>query len=213
MTSKPEQAERTRIEEIIWCEGQADQMVAEAEDLRWDAARLITEELATGKLQREVAAEIGKSQSHVSFMAQVHRLRPDYPGNKTAPRAFGSYYEEVQRQQADTAGREERKRKVRELADEGVSGRAIGKKLGIDEKTVRGDLKGYLSDEEPPAPASDCAFDPIAMSLAHFKDDTRALLTSRRTKENIEDYRRVKKAADAFMTALQKIGRDHHNEP
>src|SRR5262249_54514913 len=54
-----------RVAQIIDIEKRADAAEGEASDLRWEAARLIHEELAEGKTQRGIAAEIGKSQNHV----------------------------------------------------------------------------------------------------------------------------------------------------
>lgn len=72
----------SRVAEIIDHERQADQLAAASDAHRWEAARLIAEELDGGKSQRQLAADIGKSQTHVSFMARAWR---DYQGNQLRP--------------------------------------------------------------------------------------------------------------------------------
>jgi hypothetical protein len=62
-----------RVNEIIHHEAEADRLTAEASEHRWEAARLIVEELVTGKTQRQLAQEIGKSHVHVGAMARVWR--------------------------------------------------------------------------------------------------------------------------------------------
>lgn len=57
-----------RVQQIIRLERQAD-------DAQWEAARLIAEELAEGKSQRQLAREIGKSQAHVFRMNRCWALR------------------------------------------------------------------------------------------------------------------------------------------
>ncbi len=55
-----------RIDEIISHEKLAEEATAEAEDHRWEAARLMYEEIHEGgSSQRKLAAMIGKSQPHV----------------------------------------------------------------------------------------------------------------------------------------------------
>lgn len=60
----------SRVEEIIIHESEADKLETSASDHRWEAARLISEELASGKKQRQLAREIGKDHKHVAFMAR-----------------------------------------------------------------------------------------------------------------------------------------------
>jgi hypothetical protein len=60
-----------RVQRIIQLERQAD-------DAQWEAARLICEELAEGKTQRQLAREIGKGLTHVHYMAKCWRLRVHY---------------------------------------------------------------------------------------------------------------------------------------
>lgn len=55
---------------IRWHEQAADLLSERADEHRWEAARLISEELETGKSQRQLASEIGKSQPHVWRMNQ-----------------------------------------------------------------------------------------------------------------------------------------------
>jgi hypothetical protein len=56
-----------RVQEIIRLE-------KNAEVNQWEAARLISEELADGKSQRQLAQEIGKSQTHVRYMAKTFEI-------------------------------------------------------------------------------------------------------------------------------------------
>lgn len=73
--------EPSRVELIIHHEAEADRKEQEVSSLRWEAARLISEELATGKSHRQLAGEIGKSHVHVGAMARVwrdHGGNPDY---------------------------------------------------------------------------------------------------------------------------------------
>lgn len=79
-----------RIEEIVWHEAEAERLDQEADGHRWEAASLIAQELANGKSQRELAAEIGKSQTHVSLMAKVWHEWGDYQGNQR-PRFSRAY--------------------------------------------------------------------------------------------------------------------------
>lgn len=61
-----------RVSEIIFLEAKADEVQIEIDQYRWEAARLICEELRTGKSQQVLADEIGKSANHVSVMKRVH---------------------------------------------------------------------------------------------------------------------------------------------
>lgn len=67
-----------RVDQIIQHEAAAVQSAQEAEAHRWEAARLISEELADGMSQRALAAEIGKSQPHVSYMAKCWAQRDNH---------------------------------------------------------------------------------------------------------------------------------------
>jgi hypothetical protein len=60
-----------RVVEIIECERQADDHEARADEFRWRAAELIAAELAAGKTQRQLAAEIGKARAHVRHMDRL----------------------------------------------------------------------------------------------------------------------------------------------
>ena len=60
-----------RVDQIIQHEAAADQKASEAEEHRWEAARLISEELADGKSQVRLADEIGKSETHVRYMRKA----------------------------------------------------------------------------------------------------------------------------------------------
>ena len=58
----------TQIKRLL---DQADQKSAEESALRWDAARLLAEEAATGKSQRDLAAEVGRSQTYVRYSIEI----------------------------------------------------------------------------------------------------------------------------------------------
>lgn len=83
----------SRIEEIIRLE-------ALVETSQWDVARLIWEELETGKTQRQLAEEIGKSLRHVQVMANTHKIVLDYPGSQDRP--FHEAYAEAKRPKPKT---------------------------------------------------------------------------------------------------------------
>jgi transposase len=205
---------RTRVEEIIWCEGQADQVVKDAahdaSELRWTAAKLITEELATGKTQREVAEEIGKGHQHVGRMTQVYKI---FGGAlRRQERSFDSYYKEVQ-----DRGPKLWQPIVRELSDQGLSNRAIGKKLGLDEKTVRTHL-ARAEEVRPETPATVSAdgqtctpMNPFPGTLEAFVREGRLLVQLRQIKESRADFNKVRKAVAEFTAALDKIERKHHS--
>lgn len=72
-----------RVQQIIRLEREAD-------DAQWEAARLITEELAAGKSQRQLAREIGKSLSHVHYMAKCWKLSVHYSEHSYA--SFSEFY-------------------------------------------------------------------------------------------------------------------------
>ncbi len=98
--------EASRVDAIIQCEQQADAHLAEAEALRWQAAELIAAELADGKTQRQLAADIGKSHPHVSYMASVWR-RFGNLGYQERP-SFNQAYQQAKLAEADAD--EERRR-------------------------------------------------------------------------------------------------------
>ena len=78
---------------IRWHEQAADLLTERADVHRWEAARLIASELESGKTQRALAAEIGKSPIHVSYMARVWRDHGVHHG--VQERSFDSFYQEV----------------------------------------------------------------------------------------------------------------------
>ncbi len=80
-----------RVRQIIAHEQAADALDVAADAHRWEAARLIAEELAAGKSQRQLAAEIGKSQTHVSRMARVWQARESLETQQ--PGAFNELYQ------------------------------------------------------------------------------------------------------------------------
>lgn len=60
-----------RIYDIIKLEAEADKLSEEYENNRWETARLISDELASGTSQRQLASQVGKSQMHISRMNTV----------------------------------------------------------------------------------------------------------------------------------------------
>lgn len=72
-----------RVQQIIRLEREAD-------DAQWEAARLITEELDSGKSQRQLAREIGKSQTHVRYMAKCWLLRENYSFHSSFSELYNS---------------------------------------------------------------------------------------------------------------------------
>ncbi len=88
-----------RVVEIIECEKQAEQHEAIADDFRWKAAELIAAELAAGKTQRQLAAEIGKDHRHIGRMNRVWQRFGDL-GPQERP-AFNEAYQQAKRAEAD----------------------------------------------------------------------------------------------------------------
>jgi Putative DNA-binding protein N-terminus len=211
----------SRIEEIIKCEAEADQHQKDADELRWRAARLIAEELATGSTQRQVAAEIGKDQAHVSRMNQVwKRFGPDDHGHQgpQTGRSFDSYYQEVKNETTT-----DRRTQVRELADNGLSSRTIAKQLGIDDRTVRKDLSAVpalsVTPElplvlNPDAPCDDTNCEPLNPfpGLLHqFKEFGRIIIESRRLRDEPESFEAFQRALTKLQKAADKIRKQYHD--
>jgi predicted transcriptional regulator len=65
----------SRVKEIIEHERLADQAQATADDHRWEAARLIVAELATGKTKAQLGRDIGKTEAHVRYMARTSEAK------------------------------------------------------------------------------------------------------------------------------------------
>ncbi len=82
-----------RVEAIIFHEHAADALQATRDEHRWDAARLIAEELASGKSQRQLGEEIGRDHKHVARMAKVWRTFGD-PGPHGRP-SFSECYRQA----------------------------------------------------------------------------------------------------------------------
>jgi hypothetical protein len=61
----------SRVQAIKRHEAAAEKLQGQADTHRWMAAKLIAEELADGKSQRDLAAEIGKSKVHVQRMKKL----------------------------------------------------------------------------------------------------------------------------------------------
>lgn len=59
-----------RIQEIIRLESEAALPEGEASLRRWQVARLMWEEVQTGKSRNELAEEVGKSRKHVQWMVK-----------------------------------------------------------------------------------------------------------------------------------------------
>ena len=71
----------------------ADRRAADAD--RWAAAELIAAELGTGKSQRQLGREIGKSHTHVRIMAQTWRA---YGGKQLSTgESFNAFYRSASR--------------------------------------------------------------------------------------------------------------------
>jgi hypothetical protein len=74
---------------------------AEESELRWRVAELVAAVLDTGMTQRDLAAKLGRSQSHVSFML---RAWTDYLGNDDRPLFAVAYAAAKQRVPEPTPG-------------------------------------------------------------------------------------------------------------
>jgi hypothetical protein len=72
-----------RVQQIIRLEREAD-------DAQWEAARLITEELAAGKSKTQLGREIGKGRTHVLFMSRCWELRDRYYSNGSFSELYNS---------------------------------------------------------------------------------------------------------------------------
>lgn len=84
----------SRVRKIINLEARADRLSGEADKCRWDAARLIAEELDAGKTQRALADEISKSKSHVVYMALTWN---QYGGHHGDQSSFDALYQKAKR--------------------------------------------------------------------------------------------------------------------
>lgn len=89
----------SNVEQIILLQKQEGELTEELEANRWEQARLISEELAGCKTQRELAENIGKSHVHVGTMARVWREFGNHGYQHC--RTFDSYYQEVKRGKAE----------------------------------------------------------------------------------------------------------------
>ena len=94
-----------RVAKIIECERQADQHAKAADELRWEAAELIASELADGKTQRQLAAEIGKTHNHARWMARAWQLF----GDQVSRPPFSAAYAEAKKSE-ETRDAEQRER-------------------------------------------------------------------------------------------------------
>ena len=64
-----------RVKQIIYHEQEASRLQAEADEHQWIAARLISEELETGKSKAQLGREIHKTEAHVRYMARCHKAK------------------------------------------------------------------------------------------------------------------------------------------
>jgi hypothetical protein len=82
----------SNVEKIKKLEAEADKLSAEYESNRWEAARLISEELASGMSQRELARQIGKSDTHVIRMRKCWEAKcnPRVADNRTFNEVYHS---------------------------------------------------------------------------------------------------------------------------
>jgi len=83
----------SNIERIIELEKFIDGDAEQLESARWEAARLIAEELESGKSKAQVAREISKSEGHVRHMAKVWE---SYLGTDERP-LFNKAYQEAKK--------------------------------------------------------------------------------------------------------------------
>jgi hypothetical protein len=83
-------SDMNRVAEIIRHEKEADKIQLKADDHRWEAARLISEELESGKTQKALAKEISKTQGHVSKCAALWKKFSDENDRPTWAKAYNS---------------------------------------------------------------------------------------------------------------------------
>lgn len=192
---------RTRIEEIIWCEGQAAELARDSEELRWTAARLIAQELDAGRTQRDVAADIGKSQRHVGYMFQVHKIAGEK--HTSQERSFDAIYQEIMGRPPAA-----RREAVMELAEQGESGRAIAKRLGMDEKTVRNAIRESEAPREPiPAdPAATCSgFNVASIQVSAVQAELKLMAEVQTwTQKDVDRARKYLNAALRKLNTVEK---------
>jgi hypothetical protein len=106
-----------KVREIISHEAQAEEAEASANEHRWEAARLISEELASGTSQRQLAREIGKDEKHVRLMRKCW----ESCGLKSAPEdrpLFNTVYNSTEVRGEPKAKTEDKTRSRPELEPE-----------------------------------------------------------------------------------------------
>jgi hypothetical protein len=87
-------AKKDRITDIINHIKLADESEATASEHNWAAAQLIWEEVDDGATQKSIAAAIGKSETHVSFMRKCWEVKVASIGlTGFALSDLGSFYE------------------------------------------------------------------------------------------------------------------------
>ncbi len=191
------QETRTRIEEIIWCEGQADQVVEDASrersNLRWRAAKLITEELKAGTSQRDLAKRIGKSHAHVGYMNEIYLTCHGHLGGHE--RTFDSLYKEVQdKPKSDTTYVDQVKDKPEiDLAfiDSGQSEMLNQQEICDDNGCPRIDVFGGIFSQFK-------AFGKLAFECWEIHED-------------IEQLEKMERILKSYTTKAAKIRRDNFN--
>src|SRR5690606_33905695 len=83
---------------IIHHEAEADRLQGEADAHRWEAARLIAEELDGGKSGRQLAREINKTETHVRYMRKTWEENANLGSQDRPP--FNEAYQAAKRGKA-----------------------------------------------------------------------------------------------------------------
>jgi len=169
---------RTRIEEIIFCEGEALDRLKDADSLRWTAAKLYADEAAAGTTQSDIAAAVGKGQQHVSTMISVYRVSSMlYDHGSKESRTFDSWYHNIVKL---------RDRLIKEMHDKGESNRSIGKKLGIDEKTVRNAVRFEPEEVDDDEDRPGCELYLLPDLIKDYRKAADKMIGSRYARQNIK---------------------------
>lgn len=95
----PDTLNRADVDRIVALEAEADTLVGEADNIRAQAAALIVKQLDNGASERQVAAAIGKSDSHVHFAAAAWRRLQD---PESAITDFQTAYKLAKAKKSDT---------------------------------------------------------------------------------------------------------------
>jgi hypothetical protein len=204
----------TKVEEIAWLEREADRLGQQADDYRWRAARLIAEELDDGKTQRVLAKEIGKSQTHVSLMAQVWR---DYQGNQK--RSFNSIYQQAKRARPPgpwstrAEDEEQRQASVNVHPDYWVAFKKDAKDRGTSPARLLGDfVHREVDNNPPPYPLPEPVGDPYIAEVDSCGVDTSFREVMTRIKRWITDLVHNPTLTPAQRTEVARVLRRALNE-